>query len=68
MIQAKRRAEQEAGSARAEVAASRASAERWKGAFEALSDHVRTAAGRSGAAHGCPACWEKVITKLARET
>ncbi len=73
MIQAKRRAEQEASSARSEISANRASAERWKAAFEALSGHVRTAAGRSGMAHregdrcGCPACWEKVIAGLAQE-
>ncbi|MET8014851.1 hypothetical protein ABZU86_34830 [Streptomyces sp. NPDC005271] len=73
MIQARRRAEQEASSARREVAAHRASTARWKTAFEALADQVRAAVGRADVEHGpdsqcsCPSCWEAVITRLAEE-
>ncbi|MFF8919057.1 hypothetical protein ACF08M_38625 [Streptomyces sp. NPDC015032] len=73
MIQAKRRAEQEADSARAEIAGHRASAARWEAAFEALAVQVRAAVGRTGTEHreddrcGCTSCWDALIEKLAKE-
>jgi hypothetical protein len=73
MIQARRRAEREASSARSEGAAHRASAARWKTAFEALADQVRAAVVRAGVEHrpdgkcGCPSCWDAVITRLTEE-
>lgn len=73
MIQARRRAESAANSARAESAAQRASAQSWKTAFESLADKVRAAVVRADAEHrtegacGCPSCWEQVITRLAQQ-
>lgn len=74
MIQARRRAEQEANSARAETAGHRASADRWEAAFEALARRIRSAVGRTGTEHreggqcGCASCWDPLIARLAQET
>lgn len=73
MIQARRRAEEEANSARRQVASHRAVADRWRAAFEALAGQVRTAVGRVGTEHrdggpcGCSSCWDGLITRLAKE-
>ncbi|MFD4577929.1 hypothetical protein ACFWPM_37205, partial [Streptomyces sp. NPDC058479] len=73
MIQAQRRAGQEASSARGQAAGHKATADRWKTAFEALADHVRTAVEGSGAEHrdggpcGCSSCWEMLTARLAKE-
>ncbi|GFE27533.1 hypothetical protein [Streptomyces nigrescens] len=73
MIQARRRAEREASSARGEAAGHRAAADRWKVAFEALAGQIRSAVSRTGAGHrdggqcGCSSCWEKLIARLAQE-
>ncbi|WCN05136.1 hypothetical protein [Streptomyces sp. M92] len=73
MIQARRRAEQEANSARGEAVGHRAAAGRWEAAFETLADQVRKAVERIGAEHrdggqcGCPSCWEALIDRLAKQ-
>lgn len=73
MIQARRRAERDACSARGEVASHKAAADRWKTAFESLADQVKAAVGRAGAEHrdggrcGCSSCWDALIARLAKE-
>lgn len=73
MIQARRRAEQEASSARGQAAGHKATADRWKTAFEALASQVRAAVGQTGAEHrdggrcGCSSCWDALIARLAQE-
>ncbi|ADI03123.1 hypothetical protein SBI_00002 [Streptomyces bingchenggensis BCW-1] len=73
IIRARRRAEEEASSARREDAAHKASAARWKTAFEVPADQVRAAVVQAGVEHrpdgkcGRPSCWDAVITRLAGE-
>ncbi|MFE9046214.1 hypothetical protein ACFYOG_35675 [Streptomyces sp. NPDC007818] len=73
MIQARRRAEEDAARARSAAAAGRATAGRWQEAFETLAGAVRAAAERGGAEHreggrcGCVACWDAVIAGLAAD-
>lgn len=73
MIQARRRAEREANSARQEGARMRAEAAEWQAKFEALAQRVRAAAEPTGAAHreeggyGCRRCWEALIEQLAQQ-
>ncbi|MGW1163455.1 hypothetical protein ACWD48_35780 [Streptomyces sp. NPDC002519] len=73
MIRAKQRAEREAAAVGREGAAWRASAGRWKAAFEALAERVRETADQTAAEHRqegpcrCRACWDVVITEMVQK-